>query len=159
MAGTGGPMTGGGVEEDPIVASHYYLELDKFKSTMFFQTVTGGGSNTEVVQYKGVRQGDFHTIQMTPGKLSWEPIVCKRGLTTTMDPWTWRKQVEDGMVESARTNLSIVAVGQDGSEKARWNVIRAWPSKMTMPQFDSNQGTTAAMEECTIAHEGMVRVK
>lgn len=152
-------MTGGGVEEDPIPASHYYLELDKFKATLFFQKVSGGGSTTEVVQYKGTRQGDFHSIQMVPGKLSWNPLTCERGLTSSMDPWEWRKKVEDGMITDARTNLSIVAVGQDGQEVARWNVIRAWPSKMTMPSFDSNAGTNAAVETCEIVHEGMVRVK
>jgi phage tail-like protein len=150
-------MAGGGIEEDAIPASHFYIEISATNETIFFQNVSGGGSTTEVVQYKGTRKGDFHTIQMTPGKLTWNEIVCKRGLTSSMDPWKWRKQVEDGQVAAARQNISIVAVGQDGSEVARWNVIRAWPSSISMPQFDANTGNTAAVEELKIAHEGMTR--
>jgi phage tail-like protein len=158
MAGTGGATTGGGVEEDPIPASHFYLELDKFKSTIFFREITGIGSTTEVIQYKGARKGDFHSIQMVPGRLAWTEVVCKRGMTSAMDPWEWRKKVEDGKVLDARTNCSVVAVGQDGTEVARWNFIRAWPSAITGPVFDA-KSNEVGVEELKFTHEGMIRVK
>ena len=92
-----------------------------------------------------------------PGRLKWENIVLKRGITSNMDIWKWRKQVEDGDVEGSRRDGSIVMFDQQLKEVARLNFYRAWPVKVTGPQpkADSNE---IGVEELTIAHEYIHRV-
>ena len=67
-------------------------------------------------------------------------------------------RVEDGNVESARQNGSIIMYDQHLKEVARWNFERGWPIKITDPQpkADSNQ---IGVEKLTIAHEYIERVK
>jgi phage tail-like protein len=92
-----------------------------------------------------------------PGRMKWEDITLKRGITGNMDVWKWRKQVEQGDVEGARKSGSIIMYNQMLTPVARWDFVRAWPSKVTGPQpkSDSNE---VAIEEMTIVHEGIERV-
>jgi phage tail-like protein len=92
-----------------------------------------------------------------PGRLKWENVTLKRGITDAMDIWDWRKMVEDGDVESARANGSIVMFDQHLSEVARWNFENAWPVKVSGPQVKSDSNEIG-IEELSIAHEGLWRV-
>jgi phage tail-like protein len=93
-----------------------------------------------------------------PGRMKWQDITLKRGITSVMDVWDWRKQVEDGDVEGSRKNGSITMFNQNLQPVARWDFERAWPSKVSGPQpkSDSNE---VAVEEMVIVHEGIRRVK
>ena len=103
-------------------------------------------------------KGDFHTIQAVPGRLKWQVINLKRGITDSMDAWKWRKMVEEGQVDQARANGSIVMVDQTGAEVARWNFIRAWPRKISGPSMNSSTNEVG-VEELEIVHEKLTRVK
>jgi phage tail-like protein len=153
-----GPMQGGAVREDPFVVSHFYLKVDGKIEQMVFREVSGIGSISEAVSYKASGENDFHTIQMVPGRLQWQEVVCRRGITSSMDAWKWRKEVEEGKVEGARANASIVMVDQTGAEKARWNFIRCWPTGITGPALNSSQNEVG-VEELKFVHEGATREK
>jgi phage tail-like protein len=73
-----------------------------------------------------------------------------------MDIWEWRKQVEDGDVESARRDGSIIMYDQQLQPVARWNFERAWPSKVSGPSVKSDSNEIG-IEELTIAHEYIER--
>jgi phage tail-like protein len=106
-----------------------------------------------VVNEKGIE-----VILRIPGRLKWGDIVLKRGITSSMDLWNWRKDVEDGKVKSARKNGSIVMFDRELKEAARWNFINAWPSKISGPAPKSD-GNEIGVEELTIVHEYITRVK
>ena len=55
-----------------------------------------------------------------------------------------------------RRNGSIVLLDLDGTEKVRWNFVRAWPAKWEGPDLDA-AGTNVAIETLEIAHEGIER--
>jgi phage tail-like protein len=57
--------------------------------------------------------------------LKWEKIILKRGISSSMDIWDRRKQVEDEDVEEARRNDSIFIYNKRHKEAARWNFERA----------------------------------
>lgn len=152
-----GPMSGGAVHEDPFVGSHFYLSVDGKITNMIFREVSGIGSTTENIPYKASGKDDYHTITMVPGRLQWTEVVCRRGITSSMDAWNWRKEVENGQVMSARANGSIVMVDQTGAEKARWNFIRCWPTAITGPSLSSGNNEVG-VEELKFTHEGCVRV-
>ena len=64
----------------------------------------------------------------------------------------------DGQVEQARCNGSIIMYDQTLKEVARWEFQRAWPSKVSGPTPKSD-GNEVGLEELTIAHEYIKRVK
>jgi phage tail-like protein len=140
---------------DPLAQFHYKLELEG-KVTGLFLECSGLGSEHEVIEHKVVQDGkDF--IMKVPGRLKWDNIVLKRGITDLKDMWDWRKQVEDGDVEGARMNGTIYMMGQDEtSPVAQWNFERGWPLKVSGPQLKSD-ANEIGVEELTICHEHLWR--
>ncbi len=143
--------------EDPLVGFHFAIDLqDIIKG--FFTECSGLGSEQEVVEHKVVTEQGQEVVLKLPGRLKWENITLKRGITSNLDIWKWRKEVEDGDVDKARKDGSIIMFDQHLKEVARWNFERAWPVKVSGPQVkaDSNE---ISIEELTIAHEYIERVQ
>lgn len=151
-------MEGRAVRKDPLVQAHFYVSVDGHLDNMVFRECSGVGSESEIVEYKGSTRDDYHTIQAIPGRLKWQKVNLKRGITDSMDAWNWRKLVEQGNVDGARANGSIVMVDQNGAEVARWNFLRAWPTKISGPSLNSSTNEVG-VEELEIAHEGLERIK
>lgn len=141
--------------EDPLVSFHFAVDIQGVIQG-FFTECSGLGSETEIVEHKVVKDG-VEVVMKIPGRLKWENIVLKRGITSNMDVWTWRKQVETGDVAGARRDGSVVMFDQTLSEVARWNFIRGWPSKVTGPSVKSDSNEIG-IEELTITHEYIERV-
>ncbi len=141
--------------EDPLIAHHFMLDVGG-KITGYFTEVSGLGSETEVVEHKVINEKGVEVVIKVPGRLKWGDITLKRGITSNMDLWGWRKMVEDGDVKGARTNGSIVMFDNELTEKARWDFLNAWPSKLTgpAPKADSNE---IGIEELVLVHEYIVR--
>ncbi|NJN54967.1 MAG: phage tail protein [Anaerolineae bacterium] len=143
--------------EDPLVGFHFGIEIQGVVSG-FFTECSGLGSEQEIIEHKVITEAGQEVIMKLPGRLKWENISLKRGITSSMDIWNWRKQVEDGDVDAARHNGSVVMYDQHLKPVARWNFEQAWPVKVSGPQpkADSNE---IGVEELTIAHEYIVRVQ
>lgn len=141
--------------EDPIVGFHFEVEIQGAVQG-YFTECSGLGSETETIEHK-VMENKQEVVMKIPGRLKWEDITLKRGITKTMDVWDWRKKVEEGKVEASRQNGSITMYDQERNPVAQWDFLRAWPSKVSGPQpkADSNE---IAIEEMTLVHEGIKRV-
>ncbi len=142
-------------EEIPLTSFSFGIEVGSV--TGFFTEVSGLGSETEVTEHKVMGPGGQQIVRKIPGRLKWDNITLKRGITSSMDMWEWRKQVEDGNVDGARMNGSIMMYDQTGGEVARWNFERGWPSKLTGPSIKSDDNAIG-VEELTIVHEYIIRV-
>jgi phage tail-like protein len=142
---------------DPLVGFHFAVDLQGVVTGSFTEC-SGLGSEQEVIEHKVVNEKGVEMMLKIPGRLKWENITLKRGITESMDIWEWRQQVEDGDVEGARRDGSITMFNQKLEPVARWDFRRAWPVKVSGPQpkTDSNE---IGVEELTIAHEYIRREK
>ncbi len=143
--------------EDPLVGFHFAVDIQGVVKG-YFTEVSGLGSETELIEQKAVNEKGKDVVMKVPGRLKWENIVLKRGITSSMDIWDWRKKIEDGNVDDNRHDGSITMFDQKLNPVAIWNFYKAWPSKVTGPQpkADSNQ---IGIEEMTIVHEYIIRTK
>lgn len=143
--------------EDPLTSYHFSVEVQGVIKG-FFTECSGLGSEHEVIEHNVVNEKGVEVVMKVPGRLKWENIVLKRGITSNMDIWDWRKEVEDGKVNDARRDGSITMFDQELSPVARWEFKSGWPVKVTGPQpkADSNE---IGIEELTITHEYIERVK
>jgi phage tail-like protein len=143
--------------EDPLLGFNFALDLSGAVKG-YFTEVSGIGSENEVIEQKVVSGKGIEVILRIPGRLKWGDITLKRGITSSMELWDWRKKVEEGKVKDARKNGSIVMFDRELKEVARWNFVNAWPSKITgpSPKADSNE---IGIEELTIVHEHIERAK
>jgi len=140
---------------DPLVGFHFMVEIQSvFQGA--FREAGGLGSENEIIDYPAADSKGTTVLQKVPGKLKWENITLKRGITNNIDLWKWRKLVEDGKVEEARQNGSVVMFDQANTEVARWNFVNAWPAKLSGPSLNASNNEIA-IEELTIAHEGIER--
>lgn len=97
--------------EDPLVGFHFGIEIQGVVSG-YFTECSGLGSEQEIIEHKVITESGQEVVMKLPGRLKWENITLKRGITSTMDIWNWRKQVEDGNVDAARHNGSVVMYDQ-----------------------------------------------
>lgn len=142
---------------DPLVGFNFAIEV-KGVLAGFFTECSGLGSENEIITNNLVGEKGKEMVRKIPGRLKWGDITMKRGMTTNMDFWDWRKMVEDGNVAQARKDGSIMMYTQEGQEVARWNFERAWPSKISGPSVKSDDNSVV-VEELTITHEYITRVK
>lgn len=147
--------TGGRV--DSLAGYHFWVEVSGALQGGF-RECSGLGSESEIIEDPRALQKGETVVFKVPGKLKWTNIVLKRGITDSMDLWKWRQQVEEGKVESARKNGSIILFNQANEEIARWNFENGWPSKLSGPSLNAG-GSELAVEELEICHEKLIRVK
>lgn len=144
-------------ERDPLVSSWFGVEFQGAISGAF-RECSGIGSENEVVESKASGPKGEFILKKVPGRMKWNNITLKRGITDTMDLWKWRQLVEEGKVDEARKNGSIVMFNQKGDEMARWDFTNAWPSKLTGPSANATNNELA-IEELELVHESYKRVK
>jgi phage tail-like protein len=142
---------------DPLVGFHYGIEVQGVVNG-YFTECSGIGSENELIEHKVVDEKGRESIQKIPGRLKWQDITLKRGITSNMDIWDWRDQIVEGKVDDARKNGSIVMFDQAGDEVARWNFENAWPLKVSGPSMKSDSNEFG-IEELVITHEGLYREK
>jgi phage tail-like protein len=142
--------------EDPLLGFNFAIDVGGTIKG-YFTEVSGIGSESEIVEQKVVNDKGIEVVLKIPGRLKWGDITLKRGITSNMDLWDWRQQVEDGRVKEARKNGSIVMYDRELQEVARWNFTNAWPSKISgpTPRADGNE---IGIEELTLVHEYIKRV-
>ena len=141
---------------DPLVSFQYKIDVGGV-ITGYFTECSGLGSETELVEHK-IQEGGVDIIQMLPGRLKWEQIKLKRGITDQLDFWDWRKLVEDGLMSDARMNGSVFMLDQEGNEIAQWDFENGWPVKVSGPDLKADSNAFG-VEEISIVHEGIKRVK
>jgi phage tail-like protein len=138
-------------------AFHFYAEIDGITQAIFRECSIPGSEN-QVIEYReGGKKGE-NIVRKQPGPLKWGDITLKRGLTDNVELWKWRKEVEDGKIDSARKNMSICLYDQANNEVARWNIKDAWPSKIDGGSVNAT-GNEIVVESITIVNEGVERVK
>lgn len=146
-----------GRESDPLIG--YQFELDLAGMVVgYFMDVSGIGSENEVVEHKVVDKAGREKVQMIPGRIKWERVVLKRGITDSMQMWDWRQMVVDGKIGEARKPVSIKMYDRNYELMAQWDLEFAWPSKISGPSIKSD-GNEVALEELTLVHEGLSRKK
>lgn len=142
-------------ERDPLLGAHFSVDIDGITAA-FFKECSGFSNSSEVITHQAVDEQGRSVIHKLPGDLTWDPLVLRRGITDDSTLWDWRQKVVDGKIEEARVNGAIVMYNAANEETARWTFINAWPSAWKGPDV-SSEDQSVAIEEITIAHEGLKR--
>ena len=140
---------------DLMTTFQFVLEVDGIEMASF-RKCSGVESETETIEYKEATKEGKMIIRKVGGAMKWSDITLERRIDESTALWEWRKQVEDGDVDSARRDGSIVIKDSQKKEVARWNFERGWPSKWTGAELDAG-GNEVATEKVVITHEGLHR--
>lgn len=136
--------------KDPIRNFRYKVSVGGAEAG--FSEVTGFEISIDTIEY---REGDDPTTPYKlPGLSKYSNITLKHGVTDDMELYNWIKDCVEGNVE--RKVVTIIALGEDGSPLATWEIVEAWPVKYTAPDFNAT-GSEVAIESMELAHEGLKR--
>jgi len=141
-----------GVINDPFGNYNFLVELDGITRAAF-QECSGFDATIDVIEHR--EGGENTTLRKLPGMTKYSNIVLKWGMTDDIELYQWHRQAVQGNLQ--RKNGSIVLLDRTGSEVARWNFFRAWPTKYDGPDLNA-EGNDVAVETLELAHEGVERV-
>jgi len=139
----------------PLRNNSFLLEIDGV-ARAGFSTANLPENSTEVVEY---REGNDKrpTVRKLSSLNSYGNLTLEGGTARdAMALFEWRKLVEDGKVDEARTTIAVVLYDEESSPKARWEFRKAWPRQYDAPDLDAT-GNEVAIESIEIVHEGMTR--
>jgi phage tail-like protein len=136
----------------PHAKFRFRLEIDGLEAGGFSE-VSGFDASIDVIEY---REGDMvQTPMKLPGLKKYGNITLKQGLTDSMVLYEW---IITGVEEEVdRKTITITVLDDAGEAAASWQVINAWPTKYTAPDFNATS-SEVAIESLEIAHEGMTRI-
>jgi phage tail-like protein len=140
---------------DLLTTFSFHVELDGIDIGAF-KECSGVDSETEIIEYKETTKDGKMVIRKLPGAMKWADITLKKSIDNKKDLWDWRKQVEQGEIDDARRNGSVVLYDSTAKEVARWNFFDGWPSKWKGADLNAGENNVA-VEEITITHEGLER--
>jgi len=118
-----------------------------------FSEVSGLEVETEYEEYREGGVNNF--VHRLPKQTKYQPILLKRGITTSSTLWDWYNGVVNGQV--SRRNGTIVMSDAGGQEICRWNFFRAYPVKWTGPNLNALSSETA-VEALEFVHNGFQAV-
>jgi phage tail-like protein len=141
--------------KDPYRNFRFRVEIDGI-GIASFADATIPDSTTAPLDY---REGTdpVHNRKLS-GQTTYGNVSLKWGLTDSMDLYNWRQQVVDKGALGARKNLSLVLIDEAGDDKARWNVLDAWPTKYDCSDF-SAKGAEVMIETLDLVCEEVLRVQ
>lgn len=137
--------------KDPYGSFRFLVEIDGIARAAFSEC-TGFDSAVEVTEYQ---EGGDPTKRKIPGRTTYSNIQLKWGMSDDPDLYEWHRKAVRGEIE--RKNGSIVLLNRMGEEVARWDFVRAWPTKWTGPALNASSNDLA-IETIEIVHEGLERV-
>lgn len=143
-----------GERTDPYRNFRFRVEIDGI-TTAGFADATIPDSTTDPVDY---REGTDPTHQRKlSGLTKYGGITLKKGLTDSLELYEWKKQIEQTGAAKARKNISLILIDEEGNDKARWDIVEAWPTKYDSSDF-SAKGNEVVIETLELVHEGITRV-
>lgn len=138
--------------KDPYGSHNFLVEIDGIARAAF-QQVSGFDSTVDVVEHR--EGGENTTMRKLPGMTKYSNLQLRWGITDDLQLYEWHRKAIAGQLE--RRNGSIVLLDGRGQEVARWNFVRAWPSKYDGPDLNA-ETSDIGIEMLELAHEGVERV-
>ncbi len=142
---------------DPVISYQFSIDISgAVPINGYFSEISGLDSEYDTIEHKTVNALGMQVIQQVPGRQSYSNVTLKRGLTSSMGFWMWHEGIALGLAEALRASVSITMYDRKYDPLVQWDLVRAWPAKVSGPQINADSNDIA-VEELTLVHEGMSR--
>lgn len=115
---------------------------------------------------------DAYRFIKVPGLVRYEPVVLKRGVTSSRDLYDWLRQVNDETLllvtageltsnikkgpkqsENFRKDMIIEVLDREGNSIKGWYLFNTWPTSYKPGDDLSSRGEEKLIEEATLTYE------
>lgn len=139
-----------------------YFSLDVNEARLAaFSGLSGGEVEVAQIKHNVVySSGELRTL-MIPGPAQYSPVTLERGYGNTKELYNWFVKATTGQIFSARTNATVTLNGfmEDAfTPLVSWNLINAWPIKISGFESDQSSSPQVAKFSITLAVEGIERI-
>lgn len=134
--------------DNPYSNFNFLVEIDGVASAGFAEADLPSG-RIETIEY---REGGDKTsgVRKLPGRVSYENVVLRRGLSGRTDLYDWWRAVRDGAPD--RRDVSIQLLDEARNPVQRWTLRDAWPTRLAYSRLDG-LGNEIAVETLELAYE------
>ncbi|MEM7062118.1 MAG: phage tail protein [Cyanobacteria bacterium P01_B01_bin.77] len=133
-----------------VTANRFYVEIDSEIAASFSEcSGIGVTLKTQSIVEGGVN-GQQRFFMDNP---EFSNVVLKRGITDSMDFWSWIKAVLNNESKQRR-NVSILLFNQAGDTMQAWTLVGAMPIGWKADALQAS-AENVALEELTLAYEGL----
>jgi phage tail-like protein len=137
--------------KDPLRNFRFRLEIEGVQQAGFSE-VSGFDVTVDPIDY---REGTDPThVRKLTGLTKYGNITLKWGVTDSLELHNWHRQIVNGDIQ--RKNIAIIVVNEAGEDKARFEIVEAWPSKYDPTDLNA-KGNEVAIETLEICNEGVIR--
>jgi phage tail-like protein len=135
---------------DPCKNYNFLVEIDGVTAAGFSEC-TGLSSEVEIIEY---REGGDDLVRKLPGLKKFGNITLKRGVTDSLDIYTWHRDVLNG--QTVRRNGVITLLDDVRQTVARWHFRDGFPQKYEGPRLNA-KSNDVAIETLVICCEYLER--
>jgi len=114
---------------DPLASYSFGVEISGVTIAQF-KEVSGLGVAVGVIENRANQVGGQPLLQKLPGSVHYDDIHLSRGKVADPAFWSWIKTVQDGKIDQARKDGSIVLFDFAHGEVTRFNFFGGWPSRV-----------------------------
>jgi len=136
---------------DPIATYAFHVEIQGITIAQF-KEVDGLSISIGVIEHRANKLTGQPIMKKLPGTVKFEDIVLSRGKVNDGAFWTWIKQVQDGKIDDARKDGSVVLFDYAHGEVSRFNFKQGWPSKVDIGKLQAG-ADSVLLETVTVTHE------
>lgn len=121
---------------NPYNVNNFVVSIERIPDAIQFREISGLDSANTIIEY---REGadPMNALRKLPGLEETKILTFKRGITHSLDLWTWRREVRDG--STARVAYRTVDITlRDGTMTPvlTWSLVNAWCSKLAGPALN-----------------------
>jgi phage tail-like protein len=127
--------------------------VDATKAIGGFSDVSGLGTEFAIAEYRNGNAAEMH-VSKIPLLCKTNDVTCKRGVISSKDLWEWIEATRTGGVNQQR-NVVITMNDEAGVKVQSWTLYKCVPLKYAGPTFAGKGGGDVAMEELTLAAQGI----
>lgn len=137
---------------ESLQGAYFSFEIDSIQLG-YFTECSGLSSEVNVIEQPQTGKDGKKVVAKQPGpERTFSEVVLKRGFTKDKAINEWYDKTVDAAEAVERKTGSIVMMSRDNKEVARFNLDKAWPSKLSVSDLDA-KGGEAMVEELTIRHD------
>ena len=136
---------------DPLASYSFGVEITGVTVAQF-KEVSGLGISITVIENRANQVGGQPVLQKLPGSVKYEDIHLSRGKVADPAFWTWMKTVQEGKIDQARKDGSIILFDYARGEVTRFNFFNGWPSHVEIGKLSAG-ADQVLLESVTITIE------
>ena len=137
----------------PVPKFHFSVTIGDIMVDASFKEVAGLDMEVNITEYRHSNSKNFTKIKM-PGLKVYSNLILRKGVFAADNRfYEWFTEIIMNTV--TRVPVTIKLMDEAGGVVMAWDLLNAWPVKITGTTLDSEDDGEPAIEEIEIAHEGL----